>query len=49
VYYAADGTASLNEKLHVAALCNIAAWAGHVVTSADIVRRLGPKKNRSRP
>jgi ureidoacrylate peracid hydrolase len=41
VYYPADGTASLNEALHVSALCNVSAWAGHVVTCAEIVDWLG--------
>lgn len=41
VYYPADGTASLNESLHLSALGNVAAWAGHVVTCAGIVAWLG--------
>jgi len=41
VYYPADGTASLNESLHLSALSNIAAWAGYVVTCADIADWLG--------
>jgi ureidoacrylate peracid hydrolase len=41
VYYPADGTASLNESLHLSALGNVAAWAGHVVTCAWIVAWLG--------
>jgi len=36
VYYPADGTAALNESLHLSAFSNIAAWAGHVVTCAEI-------------
>jgi ureidoacrylate peracid hydrolase len=36
VYYPADGTASLNESLHLSALRNISAWAGHVVTCGQI-------------
>jgi nicotinamidase-related amidase len=42
VYYPADGTASLNESLHLSALCNVAAWAGHVVTCAEILDCIGP-------
>jgi nicotinamidase-related amidase len=41
VYYPADGTASLNESLHLSALRNIAAWAGYVVTCFDILDWLG--------
>lgn len=37
VYYPADGTASLNEHLHLAALRSISAWAGYVVSCAEIV------------
>lgn len=41
VYYPADGTASLNESLHIGALRNVAAWAGHVVSCARIAAWLG--------
>jgi isochorismate hydrolase len=41
VYFPADGTASLNESLHLSALCNLSAWAAHVVTCAQIVDWLG--------
>lgn len=41
VYYPADGTASLNESLHICALRNVAAWAGHVVSCARIAAWLG--------
>ncbi len=40
VYYPADGTAALNEYLHLAALRNISAWAGYVVTCTEIIRWL---------
>ena len=40
VYYPSDGTASLNEYLHLAALRSISAWAGYVVTCAEIVHWL---------
>ena len=40
VYYPADGTASLNEYLHMAALRNISAWVGHVVSCSEIISRL---------
>lgn len=40
VYYPADGTASLNEYLHLAALRNISAWAGYVVTCSEIKKWL---------
>jgi nicotinamidase-related amidase len=40
VYYPSDGTASLNEYLHLAALRSISAWAGYVVTCAGIVHWL---------
>ena len=36
VFYPADATASLNESLHLSALRTVAAWAGHVVTCAQI-------------
>jgi isochorismate hydrolase len=42
VYYAADGTASLNRELHIAALRNIAGWCGHVMQVKDILARLKP-------
>ena len=41
VYYPADGTASLNESLHICALRNVAAWAGYVVSCARIAAWLG--------
>jgi nicotinamidase-related amidase len=41
VYYPADGTASLNESLHLGALKNIASWAGHVVTCDRIAAWVG--------
>jgi nicotinamidase-related amidase len=41
VYYPADGTASLNETLHLSALRNIAAWAGYVVSCVQIADWLG--------
>lgn len=37
VYYPADGTASINRALHVAALQSMAGWAGTVVRSQDII------------
>lgn len=46
VYYAADGTASLNRELHVAALRNIAGWCGRVMRVQDILARLKPGGHR---
>jgi len=45
VYYPADGTAALNESLHLSALSNIAAWAGHVVPCAEIVDWFGEQSS----
>jgi nicotinamidase-related amidase len=41
VYYLADGTAAHNRRLHVAALQNLAAWCGAVVTVAEVCGWLG--------
>lgn len=48
VYYVADGTASVNRRLHVAALQSVAGWFGYVVRAAEVVRRLGRKGGRAR-
>ena len=40
VYYPADGTASMNRSLHVAALQSIAGWCGFVVRSRQILNWL---------
>jgi len=40
VYWPADATASLNRHLHVAALCTVAGWCGHVVATADLIAGL---------
>lgn len=37
VYCAADATASLNRRLHVAALCTVAGWCGYVVPASEII------------
>ena len=47
VYYPADGTASLNESLHICALRNVAAWAGYVVTCDQITAWLGIGRSNS--
>jgi nicotinamidase-related amidase len=41
VYYLADATAAFNRMLHVAGLCSIAAWFGHVVTTREICTQVG--------
>jgi isochorismate hydrolase len=40
VFYVADGTASVNRALHVAALQSVAGWVGHVVPARTVISRL---------
>lgn len=44
VYYPADGTASLNRDLHVAALRGVAGWCGYVVKTSDLLAQLAPTR-----
>ena len=44
VYFPADATASLNRRLHVAALSMVAGWCGYVLPAGDIIRGMGQNK-----